>query len=392
MLTDSICKGFKPRMKSYLKSDGNGMGIEVYPNGSKYWRLRYRIAGKAKLISLGVYPEVSLKEAREKALELRKLIKDGIDPSQKRKKDKLELKENVENTFENIAKEYLGKKKLTLSVRYHQYVLRRMQLNVFPFIGNMPINNISAKDLLALLKAVEERGTIETAHRISQEVGQVFRYAIAIGKAEHDITADLKGGITPAKEKHYAYFSEKELEEFLKRFDQLKMAYNTKLAWKLLIYTFVRSGELRGARWEEFDLEKKEWRIPAERMKMKEQHIVPLSKQSIEILEQIKSISLEDSLLFPCRTDINKPISDNTLSKALRFNGYSGKATPHGMRATASTILNENGFAPDVIERQLAHSERNKIRAAYNHAMYLPERRKMMDWWGNYIEERMKND
>lgn len=267
-----------------------------------------------------------------------------------------------------------------------------MQSNVFPFIGNMPINNISAKDLLALLKAVEERGTIETAHRISQEVGQVFRYAIAIGKAEHDITADLKRGITPAKEKHYAYFSEKELKDFLKKLDKFKISINTYLAWKLLIFTFVRSGELRGARWEEFDLEKKEWRIPAERMKMKEQHIVPLSKQAIELVNAIKLISNESKLLFPCRTDTNKPISDNTLSKAFRDQGYKGIATPHGMRATASTILNENGFAPDVIERQLAHCERNKIRAAYNHAMYLSERREMMEWWGNYIEERMNNN
>lgn len=392
MLTDSTCKGFKPRSKTYLKADGNGMGIEVYPNGSKYWRLRYRIAGKAKLISLGVYPEVSLKEAREKALELKKLIKAGIDPSQKRKQDKLESKEHIENTFENIANEYLSKKKLTLSARYHQYIIRRMQKYVFPVIGDMAIANISAKDLLVALKDIENRGTIETAHRILQEVGQVFRYAISIGKTNHDITADLKGGITPAKEKHYAYLSERELTEFLKKLDTFKISFNTRLAWKLLIYTFVRSGELRGARWEEFDLEKKEWRIPAERMKMKEQHIVPLSKQVLDILNEIKSISFETQLLFPCRTDLNKPISDNTLSKALRDNGYKGIATPHGMRATASTILNENGFAPDVIERQLAHCERNKIRAAYNHAMYLPERRKMMDWWGNYIEERMNND
>jgi len=217
MLTDSICKGFKPRMKPYLKADCNGMGMEIYPNGSKYWRLRYRIAGKAKLISLGVYPEVSLKEAREKAIESRKLVKDGIDPSKKRKQDKLELKENIENTFENIANEYLDKKKLMLSTRYHQYIMRRMQKHVFPVIGNMAIANISAKDFLAILQNIENRGTVETAHRILQEAGQVFRYAISIGKTSRDITADLKGGITPAKEKHYAYLSEKELKDFFKK-------------------------------------------------------------------------------------------------------------------------------------------------------------------------------
>ena len=391
MLTDSLCRSLKPKDKNYIQTDGHGMGIEVYPNGNKYWRLRYRIAGKPKLISLGVYPEISLKEARDKALELRKLIKEGIDPSIQRKKEKVESREKVENTFEKIAMEYLKKKEAILSLRYQKNIFKRLRMNIFPVLGSMPIKDITSQNLLNVLRGIESRGAIETAHRISQEVGQVFRYAIATGRAEHDITADLRGAITPAKETHYAYFSEKELAEFLKKLEIFKIALNTKLAWKLLILTFVRSGELRGAKWDEFDFEKKEWRIPAERMKMKEQHIVPLSEQTLKILEEIKSISLGSELLFPCRTDITKPISDNTLSKALRDNGYRGLATPHGMRATASTILNENGFPADVIERQLAHCERNKIRAAYNHAMYLSERRKMMDWWGNYIEEKGKN-
>lgn len=393
MLTDSLCKSLKPKDTVYRKADGNGMCLEVLPNGNKYWRLRYRINGKAKLLSLGVYPEVSLKEARKKTDELRELIANGQDPSDIRKKQKIERQEYTVNTFENIAEEYLAKKKGVLSERYHQYISRRLETNIFPFLGNTPIKKITPKELLTVITDIEMRGAIETSHRVLQEIGQVYRYAIATGRAEHDITADLRGALQSTKERHYAYLSERDFKEFLEKLTTFKLNVSTKQAWRLLILTFVRSGELRGASWDEFDLQKKEWRIPAGRMKMKEQHIVPLSEQALKLLKEIKETSVGVNLLFPCRTDINKPISDNTLSKVLRDNEYQGKATPHGIRATASTILNENGFAPDVIERQLAHCERNKIRAAYNHAMYLPERKEMMMWWGNYIEERMiKNE
>lgn len=390
MLTDSLCKSLKPMDTVYRKADGKGLCLEVLPNGNKYWRLRYRVSGKAKLLSLGVYPEVSLKDARKKTDELREMIANGQDPSDVRKREKIERKESTANTLENIAREYLEKKKGVLSTRYHQYIIRRFETNIFPFLGSSSIKKITPKDLLNVITDIEARGAIETSHRVLQEIGQVYRYAIATGRAEHDITADLRGALQPAKERHYAYLSERDFKEFLEKFNALKLNLITKQAWRLLILTFVRSGELRGARWNEFDFEKKEWRIPAVRMKMKEQHIVPLSEQTLRLLKEIKETSAGGELLFPCRTDINKPISDNTLSKALRDNGYQGKATPHGIRATASTILNENGFAPDVIERQLAHCERNKIRAAYNHAMYLPERRAMMEWWGNYIERKLE--
>jgi integrase len=390
MLTDIECKNLKPKEKIYCKTDGYGMYLEIYPNGGKYWRLKYRIAGKQKRIALGVYPQVSPKEARLKRDKYRAIVREGYDPGELRKMKKLEIKENAINTFENIAREWFEKKKGSITSRHAFYIIRRLETNVFPYLGGVPLKKIKPQELLEVIREIENRGSLEVAHRVMQVVGQVFRYAVSSGRAEHDITADLKGALLPVKENHYAYFSEREFKEFLKRIDTLKMNLQTKLAFKLLVLTFVRSGELRGTKRNEFDLKKKEWRIPADRMKMKEQHIVPLSRQAINTLEEIKRISLGTELLFPCRTDINKPISDNTLSKALRDNGYRGKATPHGIRATASTILNENGFSPDVIERQLAHCERNKIRAAYNHAQFLAERREMMDWWGEFVDKGIR--
>jgi integrase len=368
-------------------ADCGGMYLEIHPNGAKYWRLQYRHADKHKRISLGVYPNVSLKDAREKCAKLRKIIKSGEDPSLLRKKEKIEIRENIINTFENIAREWFKKNADAMAKRHAFYVIRRLEANIFPFLGDTLIKKITSEELLGVIRKIEERGSLEVAHRTLQVVGRIFRYAIATGKAEHDISADLRGALQLRKTANYSYFSGKEFCEFLKGFSDFKGNVITKLALQLLILTFVRSGELRGARWEEFDFEKREWRIPAERMKMKELHIVPLSNQAIVVLEEIRKFSGDSSLLFPCRTCESKPISDNTLSKAFRDQGYKGKATPHGMRATASTILNENGFKPDVIERQLAHCERNKVRASYNHAQYLPERRQMMDWWGSYVEE-----
>jgi integrase len=306
-----------------------------------------------------------------------------------KKKAKIEIKENIVNSFENIAREWFNKKQPVMAKRYAFYVMRRLEA-IFPFLGGTPIKKIVPKELLAVIRKIESRGALEVAHRTLQMVGQIFRYAIATGRAEHDISADLRGALEPVKKKNYPYFSEKEFQKFLCNFSNFKGNVLTKLALKLLILTFVRSGELRGAQWEEFDFEKREWRIPKERMKMKEQHIVPLSEQAIKVIDEIKKVTDSGNLLFPCKTDSTKSISDNTLSKALRDQGYRDKATPHGMRATASTILNEHGFKSDVIERQLAHCERNQIRASYNHAQYLPERREMMDWWGDYVEKLEK--
>jgi integrase len=336
--------------------------------------------------AFGVYPKISLKEARCMKDAARKILKNGDDPSTVKKKEKLELKENVVNTFENIAREWFEQKKTIITEDYADSLMSRLENDIFPFLGSTPIKKISAKELLAVIRKIEGRGAVILSRSIFQSVGQIFRYAIATDRAEHDITADLRGALHPVKVAHHPHLSEKEFRDFLENFTNLKMGYLTKLALKLLILTFVRSGELRSARWSEFDFEKQEWRIPAERMKMKELHIVHLSKQAVAVLEAIKLISPKNDFLFPHRDDKSKVMSKDTMSGILRDNGYQGKLTVHGIRATASTILNENGFRADVIERQLAHTERNNVRACYNHAQYLPERREMMDWWGDYVE------
>jgi len=388
MLTELQCKNFQPQEKSYKKFDGGGMFLLIKPNGNKYWHLKYKYAGKEKLASLGVYPGVSLKEARKKRDEVKIKISRNVDPVQEKRLVKNELKENAANTFENIALEWHKKKWENSTSKNARLELSRLRRNAFPTLGAIPIRKITAKQLIDTIQTIENRGVLTEAKKTRGIIGQIFRYAIATKRADHDLIADTRGAYKQPKEKHHPNFSEKELKEFLQNFNNFKGTVTTKLALKFLILTFVRSGELRGARWEEFNFEKNEWRIPAERMKMKEQHIVPLSKQALEVLDEARKYSNNggnEGLVFPSVTNPAKEMSDNTLSKAFRDQGYKGRATPHGMRATASTILNENGFKPDVIERQLAHCERNKVRASYNHAQYLQERREMMNWWGNFV-------
>ena len=390
MLTEMECRKFEPREKTYKKFDGGGLFLLIKPNGGKYWHLKYTYAGKEKLMSLGVYPEISLKEARKRRDEHKLEIRKGNDPILLKKQKKEEIKENVKNTFENIALEWYKYHWKGLETREAKNSISRLRRHIFPEIGFIPIKKITVQNLINTIRKIEDRGILAEARKTRGVVSQVFKYAIAIKKAEHNLISDTTGAYKQPEVKHYACFSEKELKDFLKNFDNFKGTPITKLALKFLILTFVRSGELRGARWEEFDFEKNEWRIPAERMKMKELHIVPLSKQALEVLEIARKYSYNggtEGLVFPSVTNPSKEMSDNTLSKALRDQGYQGKATPHGMRATASTILNENGFKPDVIERQLAHCERNKVRASYNHAQYLQERREMMNWWGDSIEK-----
>ena len=386
-LTDTTCRNAKPEEKSRKLFDGGGLYLEVMPTGSRYWRLKQRIVGKEKRLAIGVYPEISLKEAREKRDEAKKLIREGIDPSEAKKEQKRLKIAEVEHSFENIAREWHEDQERGWTERHAHYVLKRLEADIFPALGVRAINEIKPVELLAVIKEIEKRGAMDIAKRALQTCGQVYRYAVIHGKADYDITPGLRDGLKrPEKQKHFASLKEHELPEFLHKLKSYDGDLQTKLALKLLILTFVRTTELRGACWEEIDVEKKEWRIPAERMKMREEHIVPLCKQSIAILKALEPISGYREHVFPNR---NKPltfISENTLLYAIYRMGYHSRATGHGFRATASTILNENNFRPDVIERQLAHGERNKVRAAYNHAEYLPERRVMMQWWGDYIE------
>ncbi len=390
-LTDIVAKNAKAKDKQYKIFDEKGLFLLIKSSGGKYWQMKYRFAGKEKLLSFGTYPEISLKEARDKRDLARKQIKDNIDPSQEKKLAKLTQAINAENSFESIAREWHLKQAEIWTERYSNSVLRNLEKDILPIIGFRPINQISPPELLVALRKIEERDALDIAKKMRQSCGQIFRYAIATGKAQRDITADLQGALKVRKRKHFNKFEAKDLPEFLQKLavydSQFKGDYQTKLGLQLTLLTFVRTTELRGAKWDEIDFDKKEWHIPPQRMKMRVKHIVPLSSQAFSIFEDLKKINGNREFVFPNRQNPNKFISENTLLYAMYRLGYHGQATVHGFRSTASTILNEHNFRPDIIERQLSHGERNKVRASYNHAQYLEERHKMMQWWGDYLDK-----
>ncbi len=388
-LTDTACKNAKAKEKAYKLFDGNGLFLNVTKTGQRYWRLKYRWHGKEKLLALGVYPEVSLAEARQKRTDARKLLSDGFDPSDIKKREKLISQISTENTFEVVAREWHEKQTANWTPHHSKTVIKRLEADIFPKIGTRPIAEITSPEILAVIRIIEKRGAVDIAHRAKQTCGQIFRYAVATGRSERDPTADLRGALTTRKVKHRPHIKESELPEYLKRLEAYEGNKLTQLALKMILLVFVRSAELRGGRWEEINWVKKEWRIPAERMKMKAEHIVPLSEQTIALLKDIQKISGNREHIFPNSVTPSKIMSENTLLYALYRMGYHSRATVHGFRSTASTILNENGHRSDVIEAQLAHSEGNKVRAAYNHAQYLPERREMMQWWADYIEKQL---
>lgn len=396
-LTNAHCKTsrYNASGSGNKLSDGGGLFLHIKETG-KYWRMNYRFLNKQKTLYLGVYPQVTLAEAREKRDEARKLIDAGKDPATQKKLDRLELQMSHDNSFEAIAREWHTQKRHTWKPEHAETILKRLEGNIFKKIGKRPIKEVTAPELLSALRILEKEGKRDLAHRQLQHCSQIFRYAIATGRADFDITTNLKGALQPVKSRGLAYLPEKELPAFLRKLEHYDTEYRgallTKLAFKLLILTFVRSGEIRGAKWDEINWEKAQWKIPAERMKMKDPHIVPLAKQSIEILKQIRLISGHSlsGYIFPSQNDPRKTMSENTFLRAIDVMGYKGQTTGHGFRSTASTILNEYGFRRDVIERQLAHAERDTVRAAYNHAEYLPERAKMMQWWADYVSEATK--
>lgn len=388
MLTDTAIKNLRHQEKQFKVFDEKGLFLLVHPNGSKYWRLKYRFAGQEKILALGIYPDVSLKEVRVKRDEARSLLAKEIDPGVKKKLDKRARTEARENSFEAIAREWYAKFSPKWSASHGEKIIRRLEKDVFPWIGKGPIAEIMAPELLSVLRRIEGRGAIETAHRAFQNCGQIFRYAVATGRAARDPSGDLRGALPPAKEKHYASITDpKAISELLKAIEGYQGSYITKCALKLAPLVFVRPGELRHAGWSEIDLDAREWRIPAHKMKMKALHIVPLSRQAIAILGELHALTGRGNYVFPSiRTD-ERPMSENTVNAALRRLGYTkDEMTGHGFRSMASTILNEQGYSRDAIERQLAHAERDGVRAAYNYAEYLPERRKMMQDWADYLE------
>ncbi len=391
-LNDLIIRNAKPLEKAYKLSDEKGLFLLVNPNGSRYWRFKYYFAGKEKLLALGVYPEVKLADARSKRDQARKLLAEQIDPSFARKMSKQNLLLASENSFEAIACEWHVKFLPTWTEDHAKRIITRLENDIFPWLGKRPINEVTAPELLSALRRVEKRGTVDTAHRIMQNCGQIFRYAIATGRAQRDVAADLRGALPPVKKGHLATIVDpKEIAKLLRAIEDYQGYFVTRCALRLAPLVFVRPGELRQAEWSEFNFETSEWRIPVGKMKMRELHIVPLSTQALAILEELKPLTGSGKYLFPGVNNPQRPMSDNTITCALRRLGYtSDEMTGHGFRAMASTLLNEQGWNRDAIERQLAHGERNKIRAAYNYAEYLPERKRMMQAWADYLSDLIK--
>ncbi|KMJ54552.1 integrase [Vogesella sp. EB] len=385
-LTDLAIKQAKPQDKLYYLKDGDSLFLEVTPAGGKNWRFRYRFNGKAGVLSPGKYPAVSLAEAREKAAEARKLLAEGVNPGEAKKAAKIAAKEASANAFALLAQEWYEKQLPRWTPDHARRVLESLQNDAFPDLGNIAITDLSAPQILSTVRKVEKRGAIETAGRVLQRISAVLRYGVQTGRLAINPALALSGALTAAKVEHRPAMPRGELPEFYRRLAVANLYEPTRIAMHLLVLTFVRPGELRAARWDEFDIERAEWRIPAERMKMRVMHIVPLSQQALALLASLRPLSGRGALLFPAMTDHDRPMSENTLSYAMGRMGYKGVATPHGFRALASTTLNEEGFDPDIIERQLAHAERNKVRAAYHRAEYLDERRKLMQWWANFLD------
>jgi len=389
-LTDTAVKQAKPKQKDYKLADAGGLFLLVKTNGAKYWRLKYRHLGKEKLLALGVYggaDGVSLAKARQKAAEAKLQLQNGVDPGEQRKQDKRAKLLDAENAFAAVAKEWWENARGRWSVDHADRVWLSLEADVLPYIGAKPINTLQPPDLIDVIRRVEKRGALDVAGRISQRIASVFRFAVQSHKVSINPARELSGILKTRKVRHQASLPRAELPELLQRLKQYDGQLVTILAMRLLMLTFVRPGELRGARWSEFDIDAKQWRIPAERMKMKTEHIVPLSKQAVAVLNELHPHTGRHDLLFPSERNRTKPISENTLTFALYRMGYKDRATPHGFRATASSILNEQGFNRDAIERQLAHQERNKVRGAYtHHAEYLKERGVLMQWWGDYLQ------
>lgn len=385
-LTDTAIRKAVPRSKPYKLSDGGGLFLLVQPTGGKWWRYKYRFAGKERLLSLGVYPDVSLADARARHAEARKQLAAGGDPGEQKKEAKRQALLERENSFESIAREWHETKKGSWTGRHPETVMKKLEGDLFPKLGARPIVEITAPELLAVIRQIEARGALDMARRALQISGQIFRFAIVTGRAERDPSGDLKGALKAAKPQNHVFLKEDDLPAYLGKLDAYDGSVQTKLALKFLLLTFVRTTELRAAEWTEINFDKAEWRIPAERMKMRELHIVPLSTQAIAVLRELQELTGRWKFVFANQHKPSGCMSENTMLYALYRMGYHSRATGHGFRSTASTILNEHGFQPDVIERQLAHNERNQVRAAYNHAQYLPERRRMMQWWADHLD------
>ena len=407
-LTDTHIRSLKPDLRPRKYFDGGGLFLFIPTSGSKLWRMAYRFDGKSKLLSFGEYPAVSLKDARERREDAKRMLSRGIDPSDHKRQMRQARATAERDSFQNIAREWHETRMAEFSEKHqgtvmyrlnetrmaefsekHQgTVMYRLKTYIFPRIGKTHITKLETRDIMDVVKPLEQRGNYETSRRVLQIINQVFRYAVITGRAKHNVAADLRGALRSRKTVHRAAVLEPEkVGQLLRDIDAYEGYFPLVCALKLAPLVFTRPTELRAARWKEFDLESGEWRIPAERMKMRRQHLVPLSRQAISILRELQKYSGEGTYLFPSiRTEV-RPISDATMLNALRRMGYQKhEMSVHGFRSIASTLLNELGYNRDWIERQLAHGEQDEVRAAYNYAEYLPERRKMMQAWADYLD------
>jgi integrase len=391
-LTDTEIRRSKPTERPYKLSNGGGLHLLITQAGGKLWRWKYRFDGAEKLMALGRYPEVALADARERRDAARKRLANGIDPMAERMAEKTAVKVATEHTFEKIAELWLEHWKGNKSARHSATTRNRLKVNVYPVLGERPIADVEPMELVQLAKGIEARGASDMAKRILQIVGMVFRYAVAHGYSKRNPVAEIRPSdiLKPTRKTNMARIDARELPALLRSIEVYEGRQLTRLAIKLMALTFVRTSELIGARWEEFDFDAQRWSIPETRMKMKTPHIVPLSIQAVEVLELLRTISGTGELVFPGEQDSTKTMSNLTILKALERMGYKGRMTGHGFRGLASTVLHEQGYNHDHIELQLAHAPRNAVSAAYNHALYLEPRANMMQDWADFLERTQR--
>lgn len=384
----------KPQEKPYKIPDGKGLYLHISKAGKKTWRYRYRFDGKESTLVLGEYPQLSLESARKDRVTKRELLDAGKNPALERKLEKQRYitdlkreKQKIENSFENVANEWWRQQRDRWSDGHAKAVIGTLKADVFPFIGDLPIDEITPPEILTIVQSIEKRGALEIAKKTLQRITAVFRYAVQTGRAPNNPATEMRGVLKKKKVRHHPMIKPEELPVFLRTLTAADIHITTKLALKFTILTSARSGEVRFAVWDEIDFDNRLWRIPAKRMKMKKDHTVPLSKQAISILKEMHELFGKMNFIFPGIHYPGKALSENTLLYTLHRIGYHGKATVHGFRALFSTISNKTGFNPDAIERQLAHRERNQVRAAYHRSEYLEQRRELMQWWADLLQK-----
>jgi integrase len=388
-LTNVACQKAKPDSYPYKMADTGGLYLHVMPNGSRYWRLKYRYLGKEKLLSLGVYPTITLADARARRDQAKIELSNNIDPAVSKQEQKRRAKQNIETTFELVAREWHKLNLPKWTPAYGQDILHRLEMDIFPKIGKLPIADIRPVKVLETLRFIEKRGAFEMARRSKQYLGQIFRYAVITERADRDPTTDLKDAMKPFQHGHFAALEADDLPEFLGAIErnEARLFLQTRNALRLLMLTFVRTSELIEAKWEEFDLEHAQWNIPAERMKMRRPHIVPLSTQAVNILQEQKKLTGQWEWVFPNSIRPKDHMSNCTILRALERLGYKGRMTGHGFRALAmSTIKERLAYRHEVVDRQLAHAPANKVDAAYDRAKFLDERKIMMQKWADYLD------